>query len=495
MRCRRLIPAALLALLLSVPGRLAGASAPFVWSLDAIAVRGRGDSLSVSLTWTFRNWNVEPSKAVVFAPSVRSGERSVPLRPVSVYGRKAAQLSSRPFASGNARECSVLEIVPDESFTTVDVFPKQDWMDTLKVCLSVYDWSRRGGLVLKSTSQRAAFCKPPRPDDPSFPWSLLVPFDDPSETRELVFSAPVSFEGNRMDISNMKMDRVDEYLLFQEKVKEVSSTRRFTVRQSELTLTAAPCGDAKAATKQTRTRVNAVYSYLQKTGLFRVHVPRCTGGGEDWKGVADWVGTSRFRDDERLREILSLNLGPEYAFEALGREKPAAMEALGKDCFPYLDRITYRAVIRPAKFREPKFIQPVYDKVPEALSAKDFWTLSSDYRKGSDQWTDILLTGALLHPEDGRLNYDAAMALLDSGTTAGVVPLLRNLGSPESGGLSAEGEYAYAVWLFRSGRLAEALERLGRLKDKSVFYRSVWEQAAPFIDWYTDRVDWVRVYL
>ena len=87
------------------------------------------------------------------------------------------------------------------------------------------------------------------------------------------------------------------------------------------------------------------------------------------------------------------------------------------------------------------------------------------------------------------------MALLDSGTTAGVVPLLRNLGSPESGGLSAEGEYAYAVWLFRSGRLAEALERLGHLKDKSVFYRSVWEQAAPFIDWYTDRVDWVRVYL
>ncbi len=480
-----------LALCLCLPSPAAPRGRSLGWSLDAVCVRGLGDSLSVSLTWTFTDWNVDAAKAVVLSPQVRNGDHVVTLRPVSVYGRRSARTADRLVASGNRAELPVVDLSRTVTVMTEDVFPRSEWMDTLRLVLSVSEWSRRGGLVLRSTSQRGVYVRPPRPAEPSFPWHPLEPVPDGARTRELLLSAPVSFAAGsqRFDASLQSGEGADALRLFASRLKALSSSKRYRVLSSEIAVTAAPSGDPKAAAKLTRGRASSVSSYLRGQGAFRVSSPALRSGGEDWDGVRDWVEASPYRGDARLAEILSLGLGSGYVYSTLAREKPAVMDALREECFPSLSRVWYRASVRAPSFAGPGFVRPVFEELPELLSAWDFWYLSTGYDRADPRWLDATLEGASLRPEDARLSYNAVMGLLDRGEVRAAAVYLRNV--PLS---SDDGKYAAAAWMFRTGQYADALDCLEFLKGHSAFFGQVWEEAEPFVRWFCGDVDWVRYY-
>lgn len=460
------------------------------WSLDNIEVEGRGDSLAVAFTWTVKDWNVPVSKAMVFCPSLRKGDRFVSLTPLSVYGRKVAQQADRYVASGDPMEVPVVSVPHPITLRVEDVVPLVDWMDTVKVVLTVNEWAPREGLHVRSTSQRGVYVRPAKPEDFEFTWSLLEPRESNDAFFTVSFSCPVSFEDGsaKFDIyhgDNMK--HMDEFV---DLVKAVSSSRQFVVRESSLVLTVPPTGFLKESVKLSRSRVMSVYSYMQKEGAFRQSVPARIGGGEDWQGVSEWVSNSRYRGDTRLVDVLSWEGRDDAKAGVIRDEKPVVWNILKEECFPFTGRVTYNVTYRPLKFSRPQMVEPVYEDVPQALSPHDFWFLAKVYPKGSGEWIEIIRRGADLFPSDVELNLDAAFALMDIDRLDEAAPYLRNADLYGPG----RADYALAAWLYKSGRYAECIGYLESVEGSSPEVDAVCRKAVPFIRWQTNHVPWIRYY-
>lgn len=460
------------------------------WSLDAVEVTGRGDSLAVALTWSFSDWNVAPSKAMVFSPYIRKGGSFASLTPVSVYGRKAAQ-QLRQKASGNAGELPVVDLSRPVTVRTVDVIPMQDWMDTVKVTLSVSEWSKRDGLVLRSTSQRGMFVRPEQPADFVFPWDDREPPKDVRPFGELSFSVPVRFSGpgsTKYDpLGGTDAALMDEFV---RKVKVFTSDGVVKVRSSALVVTVPPEGVAKESVRTSRGRAASLYSYLSKRGAFRIRSVTTSrvGGGEDWDGVREWVSASRYGGDERLMEILSWKGRSDAKAGAIRSEKPGIWTILTRECFPSMGKATYEvSFVRPS-FRSPGKCKSMYDSMPEVLTAHDFWYLAELYGLGTQKWLEVICTGADLHPEDPALSLDAAFGLMEAGRGAAAAPYLRN--AERDPGF----RYAYAVWLYTMGRYEECISLLQELGAGSTAYDALLGSAVPFIQWKMNRMPWVRYY-
>lgn len=485
-RGRVLFVAALLAAV-----SLEGLSAPqksLGWSLDGIEVEGRGDSLAVLLTWSFKDWNVAPAKAMVFSPALRKGNSFVSLTPVSVYGRKAAQQAGWVKASGDPQEVSVVDVSAPVKITTVDVFPMRDWMDTVKVTLEVRDWSKRDGLVIRSSSQRAAFLKPERPADFRFPWNDREPARRYRQYVDLVYTVPVRFDGLSQKFEPEGIKEADGMDRFVSRVLTFSSSKRFSVRSSSLVLTVPPTGVSKESVKLSRARVQSFYQYLYRQGAFRSNQPQRIGGGEDWDGVREWVARSRYSGDPQLTEILSWEGRADAKAGAIRDGKPVVWGILVEDCFPYQGRVTYNVSIKKPEFPNASSVRAFYQEAPETLEPHDFWMLARDYDLGTERWLEVVRTGADLFPDDPALNLDAAFGLMEEGRFNEASVYLRNAdGDPDA-------PYAFVVWLYGMGRYDECADLLVELGSKTDAYDALLESAVPFIRWQTNRVKWERYY-
>ena len=471
-------------LLLFLPGW--SASKMLSWSLDGIRVEGRGDSLAVSLDWSIKDWNVAPSKAMVFSPVVKNGDRMVSLTPVAVYGQKVAQQVDRRLASGSEEEYSVVDVSSPVRFSTEDVFPYREWMDTVRVILTVSEWSRSTGLVLMSISQKGEYIRPEEPDAFVFPIYLAEPAEDNLLFRDLTLEAPVHFSGKSVKYDPYYESNDFGMEEFRRKVMAFSSTRDYAVRSSSLVLTVPPEGNVRENVKLSRSRVAAVYGYLYREGLFRTVQPSRIGGGEDWEGVLRWVRNGRFGGDEELVSILSCDLSGDAKAQKLRLEKPVLWDILSSDCLPFLGKVEYNVSFKSLVFTSPESIVPYFERMPEALSAKDFWVLSSQYSFGSAKWLDVIRTGAELHPECPELSLDAFYGLMDAKEFNAASVFLRNMGE------SDRALYATAYWFYWMERYDECLDVLSKLQYKELKYGDIYDRALPYIKWHTNRVRWVK---
>ena len=424
------------------------------YRIDGISVEGLGDSLLVSVRWIFLDWEVEETKAVVFDMSVKHGENERQLRPVSVYGRRIARSASVYRASGRNDELQVVDLSRRLSLTCETVLPYESWMDTVKVLLAVKEWDGRRSLTIRSTGQKGCFAKPPCPSLAELEWNIVEPVKETMDYRHISFSVPVSFEegsqkfdigfgGNRESMSRMVP-----------KLRTVTSTNRYHLKNARLELFSSPSSSSSENRRLSSSRLQSMYSYFQKAGAFLTCQPK--------SGYA-----------ERVRLISG--------------EKPAAWDDLVADCFSSLGRVSFTAEFKPQSFQAPRYARNMYDDTPELLTPYDFWYVSTMYSKGSEEWMEVMLTGADLNPGSEALSCNAVFGLVSAGAPRQASAYLRNVGD------SPDGRYARALWLYAMGRYAECADILDSLENTSMFFRSVHENVVPFIDWTLNYVRWEKV--
>lgn len=452
------------------------------YSLERMSVRGCGDMLEVSVDWSFHG-KMDDGAALIVKLSLRSDLGEANLAPVVVYGRKA--FYGKEVASGDERENAYLMDGESVSFSCKDAFPYAEWMDTVRVSLAVYEWTKRTGPFLVSSSSRRTFFKPSRPEEPMFPWTMKQPARSGADLRTVTFECPVMFDGKSTKFNIEFGDNLETVGDFIPKVRAVASSKLFSVRSSSISVFLPPEEDAASVRKRSLACAQSLYSYMARAGAFRVSVPQRKAGGEDWKDVRDWIERSEFGGDERIREILSWEGRDDELYSFLSREKPAAWEKICTLCLPSLGRAVYTASFKPLVFSKPNFVIPVYEETPEALSPYDFYYLSGIYEEMSEDWFDVICTGAMLNPGSEELNMDAAMGFILSGSIHGAVPYLRHVGS------SDDGKYVYALWLFKCGRYAEALDIFKVLDGRKGPYQGIWSSVYPFSKWITNDLEWV----
>ena len=470
---------ATLSCLLSFPA--AEALAVPRWRIDRMEVYGRGDSLHVVTAWTFLEGSVGDNEALVACASLKGSMGEALLTPVCLYGSKLFYAGTQ--VSGYGGERRILKRKESVSFECEDVFAREPWMDTVRVTLKVHEWNKRKGAVPLYTSKLWTYIRPRGPEFGGFPWKMLAP-RRPGQTYEVRIECPLGFSSGatKFDID----DGTDEEELerFLQKVKRLSSSKTFTVKKSSLSVFLPPGGSD--VSKRSKSCSESLFTYLKRQGAFSTYVPQRTGGGEDWTGVIERASVISLGEDEALMNILEGKTTSKDRLGTLRRQKPEALKVLEEACIPYSGRAVYTATVTPLGYIRKELYRPVFDDVPEALSQYDFFSLSSVYEEGSDEWLEVMMTAAELSPFSEELNMNLVMALLKMGNTRAAVPYLRNIGESDNA------KYVYAAWLFENGRYDEALGMFDFLARRSKSYSDIRFELEPYIHWKTERVDWEK---
>lgn len=475
------------ALLLLAPPVSASGALPkreLDYSIDGFYVKGCGDSLLVSVSWTFRNWEIADRKALVFEMSLKGGGRTIKLRPVSVYGRAAARSATFMKASGKRDEVAVKDLSRPVSLTVSEYFPYDSNLDTLKVFLTVSEWNRNIGLMQLSFGQKGSFVKPAEPEFPGFRAEVFEPASDPGELRHYRASVPLVFEGSSYAFDSRVNPDVPDFV---RKLRTLVGFREISFRNTFLTVYCGYSGDGEDYEKISRNRSQNLYSYLSRQcAMSRMRVTR-SGGGFDWDGTVRWIGSSRYLSDSRLMEIAGWDASDRDRLVAMRKEKPRAWEDMTRRCFPALGRAVFETDFTPFPFRTADAVRTVYDAMPELLVPHDFWYLSTLYDHSSAEWLDVVLAGADLHPGSWELNCNAVEGLLERDAVREASVYLRNIeGVPE-------GRYVTAAWCYAAGKYDECVDILGELRDQGGRYASEYAKLVPYIDWSTNFVEWKKV--
>lgn len=457
------------------------------WAVDRVSLSSLGDSVRVRLSWRLSGADIPATRAVVLSPALQRGRMRVTLTPVSIYGTKAASVAGGP-VSGNRRENVIGRVAGAMSFETVDVIPYRDWLDTVNVSVSTYEWMKATGLTEMSLRQVGTYVRSPRPEDPVFPKPYEAPLRSEATVGRFRIEAPVHFREDSALIDEEAMQSDSLYREFAAGVRAFTSSPLVTVRSGELRCYVPPEGTTAQSDILSRNRVNALYNYLRRDGAFRYGRPTRSGGGEDWDGFRAWTGSTWFGTDERLMEILSGSYNDRERMSVLRREKPVFWDMADTLCRPLLSRAVYEGVFKVPTFSSAEAIRETFQEVPGILSAADFWRYASLYPEGSDYWLDVLLTGAYYHSDDVRLNRSVAACLTERGAFGRAAVYFRNCGDDDMT------RYAYSLWLYGQKRYDETLSILRELSTKSEFFRNVWEKSSPFVKWYSNGAGWVRYY-
>lgn len=482
--CLRLLSACCLFAL----GIVSARAKPFDWSLSKTEICSGLDSMRVTLEWSFNDWEIRPASAMVFSITLKGRNGSLRLRPVVVYGKKASRNASSIVASGQRDEIAVTDVSEPVILTQTDCFPISA-LDTLSLYLEVSEWTKGGGRAVRSTSKRGTFCRPPLPEEFRFTWDEIVPEPYTDMYRDLDIVFPIRFENGSQRFSMEYAENAENVMNILPLLKALTSSRTFTLRDASLSLYIPPVGKNKESVKLSRQRVQSLYASLLKQGAFLLYKPQCLGRGEDWDGVRQWVDGSRLRGDERLQEILSWKGKDDAKAGAILSEKPVVWDILREHCFPGLGRAVFHVSYRPLSFKTPHFIATVYEQIPQALTARDFYLFSAVHERGSKEWMNILLTGMYYCPDDGALTYDAVMALLDAGETMEASKHLRDITD------SARRLYAQSYWCYLTERYEECAATLEMLASISDDFIETYETAVPFINWIRGKVPWRKVNL
>lgn len=488
MGTRALVAAALAAVLVVVPSSLRAQLRSGVgWTVESVSIKGEGDSVRVSLGWRVSGTEVAPTRAVVLSPVLQHGNARVSLTPVSFYGRKTLSLSGGP-VSGNVRERRFEDMVSGVTFLTEDVIPYREWMDTVSLAVSTYEWVKGSGLSTASFRQLGNYVKSPRPDDPDFPMPYEAPLAEEGQVGRFRIGAPAHFREDSALVDEAGMEGDSLFRSFAEELRAFTSSPKVTIRSGELRCYVPPEGTPAQSDILSRNRSNSVYEYLRSGGAFRYGRPSRVGRGEDWDGFRDWTASTWYGGDTRLMEILSGGYNDRERLSLIRREKPVFWEEADRLCRPSLSRVEYEAVFRRPVFTVAEMIRDYFQEVPGVLSALDFWRYASLYPEGSDYWLDVLMAGAYYHSDDVRLNRSVAACLTQRGAFGRAAVYLRNCGDDDMS------VYAYALWLYGQGRYGETLEILQDLSYRSEFFERVWEKSAPMVRWYNNGAGWVRYY-
>lgn len=457
------------------------------WSAEVYSIEGQGDSLRVSLTYTINDWNVDPSKAVVLSASLRNGSSIATLRPVTVYGRKIASQAARLVASGNRSEMVVASVPKRLQFSVVDIIPVRDWMDTVRVVIENSEWSKRGGLMQKSMRQLDMYVKPLRPSwSPS--WKTLEPQAWGNNMRDVLVSVPVAFDegSSKFDqFLNGNRHELDEILPF---LKALTSSKRFSVRSASMKMYCAPEGDDKSALALTKKRVQALYTFLTKSGAFKYVAPTREGAGNDWVGTVKWMEESDFSDDSMVREILSSSLPVDEKIVAMKRHCPRQWAAVDSLCFPKLNRVEFRFSFRPLALKDASFVRPLYVEDPRLLVPHDFYLLAMDAGEFSDRWLDVMLDGARLWPNEKTLNLNAAYGLIQRGQFGLAGEFLRNAGD------DPWKDYLQGLWHCGRGEWMTAEEVFSELesRDSRALFRETHDAVRDVFLWEAGYIPWQK---
>ena len=424
--------------------------------------------------------------AVILPSLVGSGER-VNLTPFVIFRGDDRlyrnKLRDQSFnVTGDNREQYVVSGHYHGEVRMSETVERKPWMDSCVLNLSVMERTKKGEYNVISRRKVASFCKEAEPEV-VLGCSQMAPSEDAGNLRTVVKRMVLGFEPSSNSYNNDYGDNAEQMRSCVDYIRSLGGNRNLTYRSSVLRCWTGIEGPARRNQSNSRARALSLLNWMQRRGVISRNATS-VGMGENWEGMVRWLSESTLSEDADLMKMLDSGDVDKTESE-IRTGKSRVWEIMRKNCFPGLESVEVKLTYAVSGLNDTRVLAELAESFPEILSEWDFWRLSTRYGERSDEWNDVVLLAAEVHPDSRLCNMNAASALLSSGYTREAMYYLNRSGD------SPEAEYLWAVWMYKEGRIDDAIATLSRLV--TMGYRGYSERLRALRalrDWQNDGVSW-----
>ena len=378
---------------------------PLVWDVEKVSARIAGDSLEVVMDYLLLDDRVAGGAIVTLSPSLKWIDRSYPLVPLLVRSRDA-EVRHGSFkvltSGGGGRRVSVVSRIPYD-----------EGMDSFSI--SVMLTEERGSKEYRGERRQVAVFS--RTERPEFSPSLYMVEPPAFISRERVAEIPLRlvYEGDGTTVDPALGDNEPALGEFMGRCSAVALDARTKVNGIDLFGYMWIGGPEQENRRIASARTRNLNMILAEGRIFGSRRASVKYTGEDWEGVARWLGSSFWSGDPELEQLVSGPEGRDARERRLKTDFPEVWESMERTLMPEAGRFVCRISYTVDEFTTEAELMDAYRTDSRFLDPNDYYRLLTAFEPRSYGWLELLLTCASAWPESVHARVNAASALMMMG--------------------------------------------------------------------------------
>lgn len=367
-----------------------------------------GKELKVDLNLNLATEGSKSNRMIVLTPMLVGESDTLNLSSIGILGRRRYFYYER-------NEKRYPEVFENENFRTNErpetfrwreTLAYMPWMDgaSLKVLKQVY------GCCNDLLEENITDLKKYKDYHPAFQW--IVPEAELSKVRALQGSAFIDFVVSQTDIR-------PDYRENRREIGKILSTIDSLKADSDITMDtlyikgfASPESPYKNNTRLAKGRTQALKDYVSQLYKFDENFIITSYEPEDWAGLRRYVEESNIDNREAILEIIDCDLEPDPKEWKLKSTYPKEYKFLVENCYPALRHSDYRIVYKIRTYTDIEELKKVFQEAPAKLSLREFFTLSTTYEPGTEDFSKVFEVASLVYPDNEIAKLNAANAAM-----------------------------------------------------------------------------------
>ena len=385
---------------------------------DAISITNaslwqQGESLYIDMQIDMRNLKVSSDRTLTLTPILADASHNVALPDIIVNGHRRQKAYIR---SMTLDKMANMEIPYDknEVMSYTQVIPYQSWMENASLNLEE-ELCGCGGHqevvtqepILTGVSTEIKRLAAIRPV-----FSYIQPLAEVVKARSEQYEAHLDFPVNKSVILPDFMNNQTEIRSIQEMLTKVMNDKKLTVTGVYIEGFASPEGALKLNEQLSKSRAEALKSYLSARENIAANLYHVSFGGENWDGLVKALEASDLKEKETLLSIIRNTSDIARRKEEIKRLNGGApYRTMLKELYPALRKVNCRIDYTIANFKVEEG-KEIIKTQPQYLSLNEMYLVANSYPKGSDDFINVFDIAVRMYPTDETANLNAAAVAL-----------------------------------------------------------------------------------
>ena len=373
----------------------------------------QGESLYINMQMDMRNLKVSNDRTLTLTPVLTGTDNNVVLPEIVINGRRRQKAYLRAMTLDKATNMEI-PYNTQEVLNYTQVIPYEPWMENAYLNLEE-DLCGCGGhqevlaqeMILNGVSTEAKRLAALQPIP-----SYIQPKAEVVKARSEQYEAHLDFPVGKSVILPDFMNNQTELRNIREMFNKIQNDKKLTVTGVYIEGFASPEGPLKLNEQLSKSRAEALKTYLSTHEQIPAKLYNVSFGGENWEGLVKALEASNMKEKTEFLNIIHNTSDIARRKEEIKRVGGGApYRTMLKELYPALRKVNCRIDYTIANFKVDEG-KEIIKTQPQYLSLNEMYLVANSYPKGGDDFIKVFDIAVRMYPDDEVANLNAAAVAL-----------------------------------------------------------------------------------
>lgn len=368
-----------------------------------------GNSLYINMLIDVSNLKLDKNRMLTLTPVLTGAQNNIPLEEIIINGkrRQKAYLRARALNRNAGLQ------MPNGQTDIINyrqVLPYQPWMENAVLVLDENLCGCAGHREELNqeliTDQVSTELK--RLSNMAPVVAYIQPTVEIIKARSEQYEAHLDFPVNKSVILTDFMNNHTELMNIRSLFAKIQNDKNLTVNSISIEGFASPEGPLSVNEQLSKSRAEALKSYLSTSEKIPAQLYKVSFGGENWNGLVKALEASAMKEKDTFVKIIKNTTDDVHRKQEIMRvDGGAPYRMMLKELYPPLRKVDCRIDYTVVNFDVSQG-RVVFKEQPKHLSLNEMYQVANSYPKGSDDFFNVFDVAVRMYPNDEVANLNAA---------------------------------------------------------------------------------------